>query len=339
MFRRDPLARALDEVSGVLGVDARPLRSPLRALLRRGGVLGVARGPRRAVTGLGGVPAAGTFELASVTKPFTAALAGALVRAGHLEWDAPLAALGGPVRTLPRFVTPRALATHTAGLPLHPARVAVTTFTHFSDPYGPLGAAGVLGSARRWARPGGRFGYSNLGVGVLALALAHAAGEAPDAAGYARALRTWVTGPLALDVGTGPVDVGALVAPSGVLGSREFTGFGPLVGAGGLYGRADDLLTFAQAHLDGRAGQHWQDVARPAGLPPLLSGVAPGWFVSGGADGVRWHDGVARGTRTGLGFDPATGTAVTLLVRGGAPLVRGRGGVAALLLTLLGAGG
>ncbi|WP_295818629.1 serine hydrolase [uncultured Deinococcus sp.] len=336
MFRRDPLLRALDEVSGVLGVDARPLRPALRVLARRGGVLGVTRGTRRIVVGLGGVPEDGIFELASVTKPFTAALADALVRAGRLEWDTPVSTLGGPLRSLPRFLTARTLATHTAGLPLHPARVAVTTFTHFYDPYGPLGARDVVASARRWATPGGRFGYSNLGAGVLALALAHAAGESADATGYARALRVWVTGPLELDVSTAPGAAGPLVAPVGVLGSREFTAFGPLVGAGGLYGHAGDLLAFAQAHLDGRAGTHWQHAARPPGLPPLLSGLAPGWFVSGA--GVRWHDGVARGTRTGLGFDPVSGTAATLLVRGGSPLVGGRGTLPHVLLALLGAG-
>ncbi|WP_412026416.1 serine hydrolase domain-containing protein [Deinococcus yunweiensis] len=338
MFRRDPLLLALDEVSGVLGVDARPLRPALRVLTRRGGVLGVTRGFRQAVVGLGGVPEDGIFELASVTKPFTAALADALVRSGRLEWDAPMAALGGPLRSLPRHVSARTLATHTAGLPLHPARVAVTTFTHFYDPYGPLDARDVVASARRWARPGGRFGYSNLGVGVLALALAHAAGEAADAAGYARALRTWVTGPLGLEVDTGPGTTGALVAPAGLLGSRDFTAFGSLIGAGGLYGHAEELLAFARAHMDGRAGTHWQVVARPSGLPPLLAGVAPGWFVSGAPQGVRWHDGVARGTRSGLGFDPASGAAVTLLVRGGAPLLGSRGTLPGILLALLRAG-
>ncbi|WP_309572790.1 serine hydrolase domain-containing protein [Deinococcus sp.] len=336
MFRRDPTTQALEQVAGVLGVDARTLRPLTRSLYRRGGVLGAALGSQRAMVGLGGVPANGVFELASVTKSFTAALAEALVQGGRLTWDAPLAALGGPLRTLPRFLTARSLATHTAGLPVHPARVALTTFTHFHDPYAPLSARDVLGSARRWARPGGRFGYSNLGVGTLALAVAYATSESADTEGYARALRTWVTAPLHLKVSADPS--GVLVAPSGLLGSRAFTGFGPLVGAGGLYGAAGDLLDFVQAHVDERAGGHWKDVQRPAGLPPLLSGVAPGWFVSGSGD-VRWHDGVARGTRTGLGFHPASGAAVVVLLRGGAPLVGLRGAVPALLLALLGAGG
>ncbi|EYB68439.1 beta-lactamase [Deinococcus phoenicis] len=336
MFRRDPLRAALAEVEEVLGQEVRPALPLLRAAFRRGGVLGAAREGRVVLAGLGGVPREGVFELASVTKPFTAALAGALVREGRLAWDAPISALGGPLRGFPHFVTARALATHTAGLPPHPARVMVTAFTHFQDPYGQMSAPGVLLSARRWAsrRAAGRFVYSNLGAGVLALALAHAADEAVSAAGYAQALARHVTGPLALESVTATPHPARLVTPTATLFGEGVTGFGPLIGAGGLFGTAADLLIFGTAQLDGRAGTDWQAVTRSPGLPPHLTGVAPGWFQT---RGVWWHDGVARGTRTALGFRPADGAAVTLLVRGGLPLWGPRGAVPATLLTLLGA--
>lgn len=335
MFRRDPLRRALSGVEDVLGQDLRRALPLLRVALRRGGVLGAARAGRVALAGLGGVPEGGVFELASVTKPFTAALAEALVREGRLTWDLPLAALGGPLRGFPSFITARALATHTAGLPPHPARVALTTFTRFQDPYGGMSAAAALASARRWANPraAGRFAYSNLGAGVLALALAHAAGEEVSAAGYGRALKRYVTGPLGLESVTLSPHPARLVTPTATLFGEGVTGFGPLVGAGGLFGTAPDLLAFGQAHLDARAGRHWQDVTRPPGLPPHLTGVAPGWFE---ARGVWWHDGVARGTRTALGFHPADGAVVTLLVRGGLPLLGVRGVVPGALLAVLG---
>ncbi len=331
------MRQALREVGDVLGRDLhRPL--PLvRAALRRGGVIGAARGGRAVLVGLGGVPREGVFELASVTKPFTAALADALAGSGRVEWDAPLARLGGPFRPFPAFVTPRALATHTAGLPPHPARAVVTTFTRFQDPYGGMSAAGALASARRWAnrRAAGRFAYSNLGVGVLALALAHAAGEDVDAPGFGRALARHVTGPLGLaDVSLTPTPT-RLVTPTATLFGEGVTGFGPLAGAGGLFGTAADLLSFAAAHLEGRAGEAWQAVIHPPGLPPHRTGVAPGWFET---RGVWWHDGVARGTRTALGMRAADGAAVVLLARGGLPLVGLRGAVPAALLALLGAG-
>ncbi len=320
----------------MLGQDLRAARPLLQAALRQGGLLGAARGERVALAGLGGVPAGGIFELASVTKPFTAALAAALVREGRLAWDLPLAVLGGPLRGFPPFVTVRALATHTAGLPPHPARAALTTFTRFQDPYGGMSAAAALASARRWAnaRLAGRFTYSNLGAGVLALALAHAAGEEPSAAGYGRALRRYVTGPLGLENVTLSPHPARLVTPAATLFGEGVTGFGPLVGAGGLFGTAADLLAFGQAHLEGRAGTDEQAVIRPPGLPPHLTGVAPGWFQT---RGVWWHDGVARGTRTALGFRSADGAVLTLLVRGGLPLLGARGAVPGALLTVLGA--
>ncbi|AAF10343.1 serine hydrolase domain-containing protein [Deinococcus radiodurans] len=337
MFRRDPLMAQWRAVARLLELDdaqARALLGLVRQTLRRGGVLGVARGDERQLLTFGGVPENGVFELASVTKPFTAALASALVRDGRLDWNAPLAALGGPLRRLPRALTPYALATHTAGLPPQPARAALTTFTRFADPYGGMSPADVLASARRWANPGqaGRFGYSNLGAGVLALGLAHAAGEETSAAGYKRALRRLVTFPLGLP-GVGLTPARDVVPPYGLLGGQAVTGFAELAGAGGLFGSAAELLHFGEAHLSGAAGQHWRQAQAFPGLPPLYAGAAPGWFQSGS---TVWHDGIARGTRTALGFSPRSGAVVTLLVRGAVPLVGVRAGVPLLLLGLLG---
>lgn len=335
MFRRDPVRAALSRAEAVLGHEARGALSPLRAAVRRGGVLGVARGDQAAVVGLCGAPEGGLFELASVSKPFTAALASALVREGVLGWDTPTAHLGGMFRGLPASITPRALATHTAGVPPHPARAALTAFTRFQDPYGGMSARDAVRSAGRWtnARAAGRFAYSNLGVGVLALALAYAADEEPSAAGYGRALARYVTDPLELGSVTLTPDPARLVTPTATLFGGGVTGFGPLAGAGGLFGTAADLLAFGLAHVGGQAGEGWREVRRVPGLPPHVSRVAPGWFVTGGA---WWHDGVARGTRTALGVRPADGAVVTLLVRGGVPLMGRRGAVAAALLGLLG---
>ncbi len=334
MFR-DPWRETLRDLGGVLGRDLSAYRAPLRAALAQGGVVGAARGDARVVRGVGGTPPGGMFELASVSKPFTAALAGVLADRGALDWHAPLAALGGPLRGVPRHVTAWTLATHTAGVPLHPARVGVTTFTHFHDPYGPMSPGAVVLSVRRWARPGARFQYSNLGVGLLGLAAARAAGEAFSADGYARALRREVTGPLGLNVtARAPADV---VRPGvGLLTGGQVTGFGPLVGAGGLFGAADDLLNFGVAQLTGRLGGAWRDARRVPGLPPGIAGVAPGWFARGALPGgVRWHDGVARGTRTGLGVQLDRGAVVVVLARGGVPLLGPRDAVPALLRALL----
>lgn len=346
MFRRDVFREALKDVQGLLGQEAEPGLLPLmRQAFAHGGVLAVARGPDRRILAFGGVPVRGVFELASLTKPFTAALAQALVRAGVVDWDTPLRSPNGslhngPLRRLPPHFTPFALATHTAGVPPHPARAVITTITHFSDPYSPMSALQVLDSARRWSRPTTppRFGYSNLGVGVLALALAHLAGEDLSAQGYGRALQQHVLQPLGLSAVTLTPAPASVVTPRGLLGGHDTTGFGPLAGAGGLFSTADDLLTFGLAHLSTQAGRHWTRGISPAGLPLPRTAVAPGWFHSAGRHGpVIWHDGVARGTRTALGFHPGSGGVIVILARGGVPLLGQRSAVPLLLLRLLGA--
>lgn len=324
MFRRDPARAALTDLGGVLGRDLTHLRPLLRAALPGGGVIAVARGGRQlsAPLRLPG-PADGPFELASVSKPFTAALAAELVRAGQLDWHAPLSALGGPLRSLPRSVTAWRLATHTAGLPTHPARAAVTVLTRYHDPYGGMDARAVLDSVRRWAGPPGRFRYSNLGAGTLALAGAVAAGEPCSAAGYGRALRRFVTGPLNLHVTLDPPRLSGPAGPP--------TGFGPLAGAGGLFASPSDLLAFGRAHLHGPLGDHWVAAQRPPGLPAGLE-VTAGWLARGP---LRWHDGVARHARAGLAFHAGTGAVAAILARGGEPLLGRRAALSALLLRLL----
>lgn len=340
MFRRDPLDSVLGDIHSLLEIKLKPLYPLVREVYGRGGVLGVWQNGQAVSVGLKQIPSTELFELASVTKPFTAALADALVRAGQLNWTTPLAQLGGPLRRFPTAVTARALATHTAGLPAHPLRAGLTALTRWHDPYGAMDERGVLNSATRWALASSarsfsaapRFLYSNLGVGALALALAYAAGEPLTIEGYGAALARYVTQPLELPSITLTPAEQHRTAYS-LLGSTQATQFGPLAGAGGLYGTAADLLSFGAAHLSGPAGTHWQEASQPMGLPTQIQGVAPGWFHT---DGAVWHGGVARGTRTALGFSPESGTVVVVLARGGLGWAK-RDAVTALMLHLLAA--
>ncbi|WP_019011995.1 serine hydrolase domain-containing protein [Deinococcus aquatilis] len=338
MFRRDPLDAVLSDIRSLLRANLTPLYPLLREVYARGGVLGVRHEGQTLLVGLKQIRSDEIFELASVTKPFTAALAGALVQAGRLEWTAPVARLGGPLRRLPASLTALTLATHTAGVPAHPFRTGLTALTHWHDPYAAMSEQAVLNSVKRWASANSvtkagqpsRFLYSNLGAGALALALASAAGQPPSINGYGAALAQYVTQPLELPSIT-------LMPPErhstaySLLGSTQATRFGPLAGAGGLYGTAQDLLNFGAAHLSGETGTHWQMMERPPGLPAQIHSVAPGWFRTGGA---IWHGGVARGTRTALGFSPHSGTVITVLARGGLGWAR-RDVVTVLLLRLL----
>ncbi|MFC6592693.1 serine hydrolase domain-containing protein [Deinococcus lacus] len=288
-FPYSPLTQVLGCSPAALARAVRPLAAPVLAASRAG---------ERVLVGQAG-ESPQLYELASVTKAFTAALAGALVRAGALEWATPLSQLGGPFRSLPAFVTVYALCTHTAGLPTHPFRTGLTAVLDYYAPYRSLDQAAAVRSAQRWAARPGRLVYSNLGAGLLGCALAYVAGEP-----YAAALRRWVTGPLGLDSVT--------VAAS----APGATNFGVLTGAGGLWASPLDLLRFGEAHLQGTLGWDWGQVVTPPGRPAHIDEVAPGWFVSGG---VWWHDGVARRSRAGLGFCPHSGAVFCVLARSGGP--------------------
>ncbi len=352
MFRRDPITVALAEAAELLGVNLNPKSSALsisklaRQAFYQGGVLGISAGGQQLIWGFKGVPTTGIFEIASLTKPFTAALASALVAHGLVVWDQPLSRLAGPFLRLPPHITALSLSTHTAGLPMHPARAALTTITHFSNPYVNMTVSDVVASAKRWSRKtlAPQFAYSNLGFGLLALALAYAAGQAPTPQGYLHALGEYILGPLGLELlGLELVGLNGsltpnskVITPKNSLSGAAFTDFGGLTGAGGLFANALNLLSFAEAHLKGQAGKHWQTLLTTGmvkGLPPHVDGIAAGWFATNakvqsphehglhGHGPLRWHDGVARGTRTALGFDAGRGTAVVILARGGLSLL------------------
>ena len=266
MFRRDPLDAVLGDIRSLLGANLTPLYPLLREVYARGGVLGVRHEGQTLLVGLKQIRSDEVFELASVTKPFTAALAGALVQAGRLEWTAPVARLGGPLRRLPASLTALTLATHTAGVPAHPFRTGLTALTHWHDPYAAMSEQAVLNSVKRWASANSvtkagqpsRFLYSNLGAGALALALASAAGQPPSINGYGAALAQYVTQPLELPSITLTPPERHSTAYS-LLGSTQATRFGPLAGAGGLYGTAADLLTLWSSPPQRRSGNPLAD--------------------------------------------------------------------------------
>ncbi|GHF93972.1 serine hydrolase [Deinococcus piscis] len=320
MFRRDALSSLTRQAADLSGASPATLMGALRPLAGRGLVLGMQAEGRALTGGVGQLDPAAPYEIASVTKPFTAALLGQLAAAGQLDPLAPVAGLGGSFAGMPPFVTPYALATHTAGLPAHPLRAGLTALL---DPYAPysLSREAAIASARRWAAAGqaGRFGYSNLGAGVLALALAEAGGLP-----YPDLLAREVTGPLGLRITN-------FLAARPPARPQRATDFGTLAGAGGLWATADDLLRFGAAHLSGPLAPGWTLSITPRGRPPGTDEVAPGWFVTGG---VWWHDGVARQSRAGLAFCPASGRVAALLVAG-PPGSFSRGAVRQALLTLL----
>lgn len=257
------------------------------------------------------------FEVGSLTKVFTALLLARLVLDGRLGLDTPVAGLLPGLRGVPAWVTPRALATHTAGLPRIPAKVL---WAGPRNPYARFGGEDLEGWMRAWrpSRPPkpGKPAYSNLGAGLLGHVLGHLAGKP-----YPEALRDLVLAPLGLhDTGCAldPARAARLAQPHGSWGRPVAPwDFDALAGAGALRSSARDLARFGQAVL-----------AAPRGAGPLAAAInltlevqvpgamafIPGWALGWVAlaerqTGVRvyHHDGATRGSSASFFASPAAG--------------------------------
>ncbi len=340
---------AAEDLLAFVGSPARPapVTRALSALARPNVLVGVSVNGARLLRTVGadGLTGERVFEVASLTKAFTAALLMRLAREGRIQLDVPLARHFTAFQGLPARVTPLALATHTAGLPGHPLRTYLSALTHHYDPYGALTAGQAIASARRWASitpPG--FRYSNLGYGLLGLALEAAGGlDLPGAVRHA------LTVPLGLHDTRFDLtpDLRARLAAPHLLGRAvPTTNFGSLRGAGGLHSSADDLLTWLEAQLAARPdtdlGAALLDAQaerlrlRPA--TPVAQGVAAGWLcVRVHGRPWRWHGGTARGTRAAVAFTPGGPLALVALADSGP--VGGAAPPEALLFALMQAAG
>ncbi|MFB7615423.1 serine hydrolase domain-containing protein [Kitasatospora sp. NPDC056181] len=291
----------------------------------------------------GGVPGAHTlFEIGSATKVFTSLALARLVLAGSTALDEPLAevlkdALPPGVTVPTRGGTPitlQHLATHTAGLPRLPAGMLLPALLspNKPDPYRNCTSDALLsGLARTRLRavPGRSFRYSNLGAGLLGLALAHQAGT-----GYEELVTREVCEPLGLadTVITVDGERSDRLAHGHTPGRRPVPGWhlADLAGAGGLRSTAADLAILLQAQLACTGASATTPVEASAtttapGGSPLAPAIALtrevnhrvnpfawmhlGWLAhrlhpQQGGHLQIWHNGGTGGFRSFVAFDP-----------------------------------
>ncbi|MFF4380039.1 serine hydrolase domain-containing protein [Kitasatospora sp. NPDC001547] len=285
----------------------------------------------------GGVPGPRTlFDIGSVTKVFTSLALARLALGGTVRLDDPLAevltgASGGratvPARG-PEPVTLRHLATHTSGLPRLPRGMAVQALLspNKPDPYADCTAERVLdGLARTRLRavPGRSFRYSNLGAGLLGLALAQRSGV-----GYEELVAREVCAPLGLvDTCVRPdEEQAARLAHGHTPGGRPvpYWSFAALPGMGGLRSTAADLVVFLRAQL--AAGREPDAALSPAialtretrhRVNPF-AWVHLGWLghrlhTQQGGHLQIWHNGGTGGFSSFVAFDPEKQVGVVVL--------------------------
>lgn len=269
------------------------------------------------------------FEIGSVTKVFTALALAHLASVGTVSLDEPLGDLLPAGTAVPsragQPISLQHLATHTSGLPRLPKGMLLQALLRPSkpDPYADCTAdvllSGLAGT-RLGATPGKRFRYSNLGAGLLGLALARQAGTE-----YETLITHGICAPLGMTDTVVTVDAtrSERSAQGHVRRGRPAAPWhlADLAGAGGLHSTATDLVAFVRAQLDGG----------PAGLAEAIrlsraveyrrspfARVHLGWMAHRlhprqGAHLQIWHNGGTGGFASFVGFDPEKRLAVIAL--------------------------
>ncbi|WP_433795744.1 serine hydrolase domain-containing protein [Actinoplanes sp. CA-252034] len=264
------------------------------------------------VQATGGLTVDSRLEIGSVTKVFTSLVLARLIESGTVRLDQPLS----DFLPAPTGITLRHLATHTSGLPRLPKGMLLKALLrpNTPDPYAHCTADQLIENLSRIrpATPGTRFRYSNLGAGLLGLALSRHTGLS-----YGDLVAREVGTPLGL-VSTG---AGGPVAPEHNAKRRptEPWNLADLVGAGGLRSTTADLIRFVRAHVEE------SPVTAAVGLAldvehrvnPFLT-VRLGWMAQRmhaklGGHLQIYHNGQTGGAYAFAGFDPEKRVGVVVL--------------------------
>lgn len=252
------------------------------------------------------------FEVGSITKVFTSLILADMVVHGEVKLDTPVAQLLPTAVEVPRRngkeITLLDLAMHVSGLPRMPADF---TPADMQNPFAAFDAPQLYSflSGYRLTRDiGAQYEYSNLGVGLLAHALARKAGMS-----YAELLRIRVLDPLGM--------TSTAITLSESQKHRLATGydaalqpahnwdFDVLAGAGALHSTVNDLLNFVGAALELNttpltpAFRLMTTVHHATDSPDMQ--VMLGWHAwKRYGTRIIWHNGVTGGYWSFIGFDP-----------------------------------
>ena len=252
------------------------------------------------------------FEIGSITKVFTGLLLAQAVVEHRVALDDPISRYLPPslaANPLVAAITLEELATHTSGLPRLPGNL------HPSDPLDPFAdyTEADLDAFLRGFHPSGPpphpAEYSNVGAGLLGRILALAYKES-----YGQLLAEKITRPLRLAdtaVELNEEQQSRLAVPHVGRGAvRPLRYQEALVGAGGLYSTAADLVRLAHVlmlEFDHPLRAAWELARLPRhDISSLNSQEGLGVeIMARGGPAVYWHGGTSAGTRSHLEWSPA----------------------------------
>jgi CubicO group peptidase (beta-lactamase class C family) len=266
------------------------------------------------------------FEIGSINKTFTGTILAHMVNRGEVQLDDPVqqylpASVRVPTRN-GREITLLDLATHRSGLPRLPDNFVPADT---GNPYALYSVETVyefLNHHQLRRDISAEFEYSNLGVGLLGIAL----GRAADSS-IKELIRERILEPLGMR-NTSYVREGEMAAwlaqgrgPRGGAAPYWDASEG-IAGAGGLRSDVEDMLIYMRAQLDppdnelGRAIRLAQQVQQRF---PTGEAFGLNWAVRN-ADGrtIVTHGGGTGGFNTLIAFDPGRHTGVVMLTNTGA---------------------
>lgn len=273
------------------------------------------------------------FEIGSITKVFTSLLLSDMIKKGEVALNDPVAMYLPPGVKVPEWnghkIALVDLATQTSGLPFFPTDFPLVD----ADPAAVAGESAGYSIERLFRFLSGcellhdigvHWEYSNLGVGLLGLALARRADT-----DYASLVRSRITGPLGMEATaiavTRKMKARLAIGYDSKLLPAPVTNWPAFEGAGSLRSSANDLLILLSAFLG----------TKPSALLPALTAMletrrpsddwlaylggqqALGWWVIGSGDeAIIAHAGETMGFSGSIALNIKTGIGVVVLANG-----------------------
>ena len=268
------------------------------------------------------------FEIGSITKVFTTTLLALYAQRQTVKLDAPLRNYVPQGVTVPSFggrqITLVDLATHTSGLPRQPPM--------HGDGHSPAQMFAFLSSYRLQRAPGTQFLYSNLGVALLAQALAQA-----TATPWEQLVRQDITAKLGMPDTRLRLDdeersrLATGYNRAGRQAKENMPTWPAFNGAGALFSTITDMQRFLAWNMGETKSADLPDSLLDElhksrfALPRPGAGVGLAWQTVplGGGVSVVWMNGGTLGYASYIGFVPQTRTGVVLLTNAqGCPATR-----------------
>jgi|SRR5579871_551644 len=258
------------------------------------------------------------YEIGSITKAFTGILLADKVLRKQMSLDDPVSRYLPAAVKMPQFedtpITLLDLATHRSGLPRMPdnfqPRDPENPYVDYT--YHKLYA--FLSGHQLARKPGEKYEYSNLGMGLMGAVLARHSG-----CSYESLLKRRILDPLGMQstlIRFTP-EARAHLAPGHDVDGNPVANWdlGALQGGGAIRSTVRDMLRFLQANL-----RQWKTPLYPALLLAQKSQnitqeggdlVGLGWHIQ--PEGNVWHNGGTAGYRTMCAFNPEKGNGVVVL--------------------------